>query len=446
MIVDFFPVPDGSFNINKTYQLASGDDVTVFIFVFSEDDSGTERIKFTPTFTLTIESNDISIPINIEDLIGDTKRIDFVKDVMQRFGLIIRPVRNENEYEFIQMKTLLSDFDNAEDWSDKYSDEKNQSYKSGYAQKNNVKYKYDSTDSNIVETFGDGEMLITDVNLAQEKPLFTSIFKASKFTNDLYILNHWILNDDIEPNQDGLRIFKINITSDTIQFKYDIDTVSSSSFTGSIPFLNFDLINYQKELDNNYVEVNVMLNEYKMFDAEINLDTLDIYNLDFFKLKFIKQLNGYFYLNKVKSYKENKITTVELIKARNISQITSLMDFSYQGSSDYDIEMTKIPFGFFNFGYQGSSDYAFNFINDAGLTQFLGTTVEVSSIVACSETTDVDYWHDGAGAIPAIGDIIYIDASGTTVLNGSNLYISTSTGDWLRVNVGGIVTDKGICV
>ena len=40
---------------------------------------------------------------------------------------------------------------------------------------------------------------------------------------------------------------------------------------------------------------------------------IDIYNIDFFKLKYIEQLGQYFYLNKVVNFRDKKLTKCELI-------------------------------------------------------------------------------------------------------------------------------------
>ena len=302
----------------------SGDVITVNLLLDSIDVSGTQTIAFETNYTTVISTNIITIPIDFNEIIGETLQIDFVKDIMQRFGLIFRKIRNKNEYEFVQIETLLSDIENAEDWSSKYAGFENESYKSKYAQINKMRYLYDDNDTDKDPTYGDGEMLVNDVNLTVEKTLFTSIFKASEYLQDnLYLLQQWEDKteeiEDVEitttiPKEDSLRIFKINEISDSFNYRFNSSIQNSTTFTGTIPYLNFNNINYQIEIDAHYNNFNKMLNNYKFITLNLNLSIIDIYNLNFFKLKYFKQLGNYYYLNKVSAYKANKTTKVELIQ------------------------------------------------------------------------------------------------------------------------------------
>lgn len=311
-------IPAGSFTKTYDIEVNSGDVIDIYVSALSEDDGGTEKVSFDANFSTKIVSNDISIAIAFGDLIGDTLQIDFIKDIMQRFGLIFRKTKNENNFEFKKMSTLLNDLASAEDWSDKFSSKTMESYKSKYAQTNKMTYLYDRDENVLNPTFGDGEFLIDDVNLKVEKTLFKSIFKASKTTNDIVDLFNWKLdNEIIVPVEDGIRIFKIVITSGSVDYRFAYDSEGSVTFTGDIATLDFDSINYQNEIDTNYTEVTDMLNDHKIIASNFNLNTIDIYNIDFFKLKYIKQLGQYFYLNKVSNYRNGKVTKVELIRANN---------------------------------------------------------------------------------------------------------------------------------
>ena len=278
-----------------------GDSVTVSYFAEVTTPPNSEY-EFTENFRTVIKTNEDYIEVNFEDIIGNTKQIDFVKDVMQRFNLSFKKTKNENALEFITSEELLTDINNAEDWSSLFSKKLDESYRSSYAQDNQFKYKYEDSENN----FADGSLIVDDVNLKSEKTAVTSFFKVGGE------FSYW--NEENEPQQDDLRIYKIDLSSMFIQFKFlrtDNDTFASLN----VAMLDFTGLDFQTEIDNNYVAFKSFLDNYKIIIAQVNLDSIDIYSLDFFKLKYIKQLGRYFYLNKVNGFKEGYPTKVELIQA-----------------------------------------------------------------------------------------------------------------------------------
>ena len=162
--------------------------------------------------------------------------------------------------------------------------------------------------------YADGSIDLTDVNLPETKSLVSSIFKASSKSNGVYGINLWIESDGVYTSeQDGSRIFKIDINN--VTRSYRLSNIEGYFVkTGNAPFLDFSGLYYQSEIDNNYTEFTSLLNTYKMVVAEFNLSIVDIYQLDFFKLKYIEQTGKFYYLNKVVNFKNYKTTKVELIE------------------------------------------------------------------------------------------------------------------------------------
>ena len=312
----FEAVPDGDFIITKDIQVLVGDLVEIKIYVESVDDSGSHKINFLANYVVNVLYDNLKIPIKIEELIGDSKQLDLVKDVMQRFGLMFRKVRNKKEFEFIQMSKLLNDFENAEDWSDIYDAFISEDYTSSYGQINYGKYEYDEDNNN---SYADGSFLIDNVNLSDDNTLFTSIFKDSKIYKGYNVLNHWVEDSDdlVVVNEDSIRMFKVNVVSDTIYFRYNNEIETTAKKTTDYAFLDFQSIYYQNELDNNYKEVAVVLNTFNKKTISVNLNLLQYYALDFFKLKYFSQLGGMYYLNKVSNFKKGQKTKIEIIKSIN---------------------------------------------------------------------------------------------------------------------------------
>jgi len=436
---------DGAVNIVEDVLASSGENIDIVLLMQSISVSSVETITFETNYTTFISLNDMNVDVNFNLLFGDIQRKDFIKDIVQRFCLMYRKVRNKNEFEFKQMKSLLNEKSLAENWSDKYSSFKNESYNSSYGQTNYMKYNYDSNDSNIVETFGDGKMLVDNSNLQVDKTLFTSLFKASSNRNGFYNLFHWNLIDDAkEPNNDGLRIFKINLLSDSINYRFKETINNSATYTGSIAYLNFDSINYQNEIDNYYKDFNWLLNDYKMINLTLNLSLIDIYNLDFFKLKYFNQLGKYYYLNKIKKFKNNKTVTAELIEIGKKVVNPLLLTSAYSGSSTYASTLTKLESGYLVSSYNGSSSYI-STLRKSTLTAFDMSNTGISEVNVCAETPTTTYYHNGSSSTPSVSDTVYSDATGTTVVNGGSLFFKIIVNQYIQINSVGEVISKSVC-
>ena len=82
-----------------------------------------------------------------------------------------------------------------------------------------------------------------------------------------------------------------------------------------------------------------ILNDAKIIKAQVFLQETDVSNIDFTKLYYIKELGGYFILNKVVNFIKRGNTTVELIKVNynpvqnnNVSEIINyIITNTYDG-------------------------------------------------------------------------------------------------------------------
>lgn len=73
-------------------------------------------------------------------------------------------------------------------------------------------------------------------------------------------------------------------------------------------------ISFQNLLNNYYYEFIQTIDKPNIVNALLKLSIVDIYLLNFSRKKYIKQLGGNFYLNKVKDFKRGSVTECELIK------------------------------------------------------------------------------------------------------------------------------------
>lgn len=309
-------------NIDFVVKVQSGD---VFKFQVRYDTTSDSpyRAEFSSRINLTIyEPTAVNFPqIDLANNLPDLNQSDFVKDVMQRYGLMVRKIRNRNHFEFIRIQDLLTNTSSAEDWSDKLVRLDAEQYEFGsYAQSNVMEYKYAGEDA---QGEYNGEMPLSNALLPEEKVMFSSIFtirEESFFINDIpvYSMPIWEEKENngtsvIAPKSTGVSTFKIRRENLSITYKmFDIDT--NRTFTGSIPFLSYENVGMQFYIDNFYPAFTKMLERPKKRIDYFYLTNIDIYNLDFFKLKYIKQLGQYYYLNKVNNFRSGKVTKCELIQ------------------------------------------------------------------------------------------------------------------------------------
>jgi hypothetical protein len=299
--------PDQSF----IFRVHDGDKLKLRFFAYGYTDSGTEDFFYNVSCSVDISSRAESGD-SLSYFLDDTKQIDFLKDIMQRFGLLFRRT-SETNFEFKQIETLFGEKAQAEDWSDKYISHTEKYSIGDYSQNNFFRYKYDEEG----DDFSDGNMEVSNQNLKETKDLFTSIFTASKPKGSiggksyLNIPLYELSEGSYEEKEDKLRIFNIVRHSLTVKMKIEAATFYTEE-AESVAFMAH--ADYQTHVDNNYSALKTALDNSLKIKAQMWLTDIDIYNLDFFTLKYIKQLGAYFYLNKVSNYVRGQVTEVELIK------------------------------------------------------------------------------------------------------------------------------------
>lgn len=257
--------------------------------------------------------------INMKDYLGETLQLDFVKDIINRYGLVLNPISNSSDYNFKQIEELLLDRENAEDWTEKLKKINGEDYVSGYAKKNIAAYQYPEE---ILVPNNDGEIVTENENAETEKNLFTSIFQIPNEAGGLlgktaYSIPLW--ETKIE---NSISVIKLKETPIKVMRLTRVDSyVTVGLFNDVTPivveegvpvltlenmFLNYNLVNYYKAFKN-------LINNYKEVDCEVNLSIIDVFNLDFFRLKYLKQTGRYYYLNTV-THTPSKLSKAVMIE------------------------------------------------------------------------------------------------------------------------------------
>ena len=307
-------------NQTNFYLLLDENDIIEFFYIVSTDWSGSI------TMNLKIVSlEDVLFTEEFKDL----KITEFLKDVYGFFGLT--PVIN-NDTKHINYKTNKERFKDAEaeDWSEYLDSIEKESYSLGssYAKNNLFKYKYNDNE----ETHSDGAIVINNKHLADEKTIFTSFTYSveKELVSNFYINQN--LTDKVsfyklyekEP-QDGstelkykplskryfyLRMRKINTT---VEFGSDIQDFNITN--NIIKVGDFTNLNMSNVIGQNYLEFQNVINNVKVWNAELKMPYVKLLNIDLMKVYYFKQLQAYCFINKM-SFDNNK-STAELIKIEN---------------------------------------------------------------------------------------------------------------------------------
>lgn len=253
--------------------------------------------------------------ISVTDYIGDLNQLDFVKDIIRRYGLILHPIKNTADYNFEQIENILNDKENAEDWTSKVKAIGKENYSSGYAQINKAVFKYPEE---IVIPNNDGEMLIDNSNIAIEKTMISSPFEIPNISGTykgetVYLIPIWETVDAVtELRETSIKIMRINRAD--VDIKAALFTEASTiDVSVDIPFLSLVDMSMQYSLDNNYTSFQALINDYNEKEFELYLSVIDIFNLNFFKLKYFKQTGRYYYLDTV-LHSAGKVSKCKLIE------------------------------------------------------------------------------------------------------------------------------------
>ena len=294
------------------------------------------------SFNLDIENKDISTfevdryiyydktTIYNTSLLPPISRVDFVKDILNQFGLIFQTNELLQTVELKRFEDIISNKSNSVDWSNKidFSKKYKVEYEAeGYGKINTFLY---TPDDNVTQGLGDSEILINNDNLPDTNNFTTLSFSASNAkpsTPYLYAAQIIKLdntyNEQDELTQTKPRILYTTEESGSITI---VDDSGSSNTTGYkigrfISPLESDNLGFDNSLIENYYQgLQGVIQNYKKVTAFFNLNELDIQGLNFFNPVYVNatngriQINGYFYINRINNFVGGSSTEVELIK------------------------------------------------------------------------------------------------------------------------------------
>lgn len=310
------------------FTVEAGDEITFFVAGSSgydgnegEDPNGDDFEFYTINYNISATGS-LSLQtggqlIQVSEFIGDLGQLDFLKDIIRRYGIVLHPIRNSSDYRFIQLESILSNRNSAEDWTEKLKEIGKEKYVSGYAQTNYGKYKYPEE---IVVPNNDGEMIIDNDNAKIEKTIISSVFEipntAGSFSGTtLYSIPIWGFDEDsnIELKETAPKTMRIVYDEDaSVNFRLFTE-VTGITVNDGIPFLSLESMSMEFYFSNYYKAFKSLIEDYKEVDFVMNLSVIDIFNLDFFRLKYLRQTGRFYYLNNV-THTPNKLAKVKMIE------------------------------------------------------------------------------------------------------------------------------------
>ena len=310
--------------------------------IYSEGDYG-----YSYSFTVKMYTDNGSNYINFNSFLTNIKQADFLKSILQMYGLMFQRKKGTTNYELIRVEDLFQNRLDAQDFSNKFHksslNSETVTFRIGdYSQINELRYLYDDDGA----TFSNGTFFIDDQTLTKKRTLLTLPYKSPKFSgetfNDEYVYETTVF--DVRRNEDGsikevkpkdTNPYIINILKKTGSISYfDEAGVQTNLFT-TLPISNFTDLNLNILLSENYSSFVRTINKGKLYVVELELTAKDVYDFDFFKLIYLEQAQRYFYCNKIITFKENKVTRVELIEVDTSRQVTG--EYSDDYSRDYNI-------------------------------------------------------------------------------------------------------------
>lgn len=324
------------------FTAAISDEIEFVIFGASGYESGNPDeiyiLNYTVSGSFDLFLQDGGQLIEPVKYLSDLSQIEFVKDVIQRHGLLLHPIQESNDYRFKQFEQVLSSREDFEDWTDKLKFMGREKYESGYAKINKAVYQYPEE---IVIPNNDGEMIVDNENAITEKPMISSVFEIPNSAGNLhggesYLVPLWELKDSVVETRETpvktLSIRRAEVNIEAALFA-EVTTVSKN---GNIPILSLDEMSMQFFLNNNYKSFKSLIENYKSRDIILNLTPIDIYNIDFFKLKFFKNTGRFYYLNNIlnKAGKLSKVNMIEVFEFLQNEPPSQVGDYVFEMPHD----------------------------------------------------------------------------------------------------------------
>jgi hypothetical protein len=395
-------------NVVTSIGVVEGDIITFDVYTTSTNPNPSiyidEKIVFDLELSFNFTSELITSTVIDGDKInlGDTKQLDFIKDVVNRYGLLLNKSQTSDVIYTRNISNLLKSQNDAIDYSNKLNVKKTETFTNSYAQENYFKFKYskDEDSENDTSGFYDDSFVLDNKLASSEKTIFTSVFEIlnKSIIDDSYfsgssstILNakHPILKIVNEAPyyvavEDKIKLVKLIKSSE--KFDYTLKFYSSELPSTQInEYVNCVQLPkpFSEVFDDYYYNFIRVLENYKTIKVEFNFDFKDIYDFDFFKLIYLKQTGKYYYCNKLKYNVASTTVDAELVEipfngVNTVEPVEPVGSITLNVTTPYIISGTTyaIDVNFTFSDYTPTGDYFITAIRDdngIGYTESIST-------------------------------------------------------------------------
>lgn len=316
-------------------------DDKIYIRLLAETDNYNSGDIATWDLSFKIEQTSRQI---LNRLVSELSMLDLFKELLIMFGLTPMMLNIDDEVQhFYTLDERLNDAPIL-DWSEKFVRVTNLEFHAptaSYARRNHFKYKkYDEQVLNQLKA--DGVLVVDDDLLTFKKEREGKFFagvdidksRKAQFKDDV-LSDFYFWEKELKEKEEGgqktietiykakdgrFHIFNVEF-DDELFFTYQGVIRGGVFNTDTFYFVpcwaRFRDLQWNNLLENYYSGFNDILNHMRVYTCEMNLNALDIYEFNFFKRIYLKQLAGYFLPNKI-TFKTNTLAVVELIKIEPI--------------------------------------------------------------------------------------------------------------------------------
>lgn len=287
------------------------------------------------------EQLEFFMPYDINHNLPDISCKDFVKAIMQLYGLLVE--NNNDPITNIPVFFNLSELNTTEsvDWSDKLVNFKKPKidWNLGLKQTNYLKYLPDETDNVIA----DGSFTTYENDLS-EKTVFTSLFAASEdvelvgtsfFELPVCSVPMWVEDDKTGWKYEGKCKQRIFRTDNSNTFSIEVVQLYGEDYTAIYATNENTLISWFKTLPAGLTDTgqaldmaSIILKYYpayikavksnRLFTFQMLFDAVDINRFSHRKPAYVSHFANYYFIKKILNWEANKVCNVEVLMMKDL--------------------------------------------------------------------------------------------------------------------------------
>jgi hypothetical protein len=317
-------------NINiiaKNINLLTTDKIKLKIQGYVIIDCGivlSDRIGYFQHFSYgNIKMNKTAIQYNGEfqstQLLPELTAIDFIKSLIQKKGFMLEFDDLNEQYELNYFKHLYNNILVADDWSDVFVDYEITDIYGVFGRNNKFLY---SNDKDVEADYGgysvlvDKQILPPETIILQDKTAGTKQELFEEFSNDFEICRIPIISEkkiEWEKLNPRFLLFERKTTEAITITDGASDVVVTS--VNRVWFQNGQNYNldYKFLVDNYYSDYVAMFDRFRKYTIKAQLHSSDCIR-DQLRPVYIKQLNAYFFVEKINYVSDTQLSTIELIR------------------------------------------------------------------------------------------------------------------------------------